>query len=67
MLAAKSKVLSVFWIILNSFQITQLDRVKDRLEGDVSDMTSDLEMIQRKAATLEKKQRHHDIIVKEHK
>ncbi|CBY20534.1 unnamed protein product [Oikopleura dioica] len=54
MLAAKSK-------------ITQLDRVKDRLEGDVSDMTSDLEMIQRKAASLEKKQRHHDIIVKEHK
>jgi len=30
-------------------------------------MTSDLEMIQRKAASLEKKQQHHDIIVKEHK
>ena len=30
-------------------------------------MTSDLETIQRKAATLDKKQRTHDIIVKETK
>merc|ERR1712226_1586033 len=54
MLAAKSK-------------INQLERLKVRLEGDVSDMTSDLEAIQRKAAALDKKQRHHDIIVKETK
>lgn len=56
-----------FIIYHSRTQITQLERVKTRLEGDVSDMTSDLEMIQRKAASLEKKQRHHDIIVKEHK
>ena len=54
MLASKSK-------------IAQLERCKVRLEGDVSDMTSDLESIQRKAASLDKKQRHHDLIVKETK
>merc|ERR1719420_2443052 len=54
MLAAKSKIL-------------QLERVKVRYENDITDMTSDLETIQRKAATLDKKQRTHDIIVKETK
>merc|ERR1719394_2321767 len=45
MLAAKSKIL-------------QLERVKVRYENDITDMTSDLETIQRKAATLDKKTTH---------
>ena len=48
-------------------QILQLERVKVRYENDISDMSSDLETLQRKAATLDKKQRTHDLVVKETK
>ena len=66
MLAAKSKVKNPE-TFCSYFQILQLERVKVRHENDIADMTSDLESIQRKAATLDKKQRTHDIVVKETK